>query len=51
VLPEDVIAVAPNVLRHRIALSDEAIATRVDSEQIIQQLFAGLAAPAKPLAA
>jgi len=51
VLPEDVIAVAPNVLRHRIALSDEAIATRVDPEQIIQQLFAGLAAPAKPLAA
>lgn len=51
VLPEDVVAVAPHVLRHRMALSDEAIANRVEPEAIIQQLLAGLTAPAKPLSA
>jgi MoxR-like ATPase len=48
-LPEDVIAVAPDVLRHRISLSDEALANQVDAEQLLKQLLAAVPAPVKPL--
>ncbi len=49
VLPEDVIAVAPDVLRHRISLSDEALASQVDTEQLLKQFIAAVPAPVKPL--
>ncbi|NDA69776.1 MAG: ATPase [Betaproteobacteria bacterium] len=51
VLPEDVRSVAPDVLRHRISLSDEALATQVSVDEILRQLLSAIAAPAKPLAA
>lgn len=51
VLPEDLSAVAPDVLRHRISLSDEAIATHVGTAHILKQLLAAVAAPVKPLGA
>ena len=51
VLPEDLSGVAPDVLRHRISLSDEAIATQVGTAHILKQLLAAVAAPVKPLGA
>ena len=51
VLPEDLSTVAPDVLRHRISLSDEAIATQVGTVHILKQLLAAVAAPVKPLGA
>ena len=39
VIPEDVRAVCPEVLRHRIGLSYEAEAENVTSEQIIEQII------------
>lgn len=51
VLPEDLSTVAPDVLRHRISLSDEAIATQVGTAHILKQLLAAVAAPVKPLGA
>lgn len=51
VLPEDLSAVAPDVLRHRISLSDEAIATQVGTAHILKQLLVAVAAPVKPLGA
>lgn len=51
VLPEDLSAVAPDVLRHRVSLSDEAIATQVGTAHILKQLLAAVAAPVKPLGA
>jgi MoxR-like ATPase len=49
VLPEDVSAVALDVLRHRISLSDEALATQIEAETILNQLLANIPAPTKPL--
>jgi MoxR-like ATPase len=49
VLPEDVSAVASDVLRHRISLSDEALATQIETETILNQLLANIPAPTKPL--
>lgn len=39
VLPEDIKAVVPNVLRHRIALSYEAAADNVSADEIISRLL------------
>jgi MoxR-like ATPase len=50
VLPEDITAIAPDVLRHRITLSDEAIATEVSAEQIVAELIAAVPVPVMPLA-
>lgn len=45
VLPEDVHAVAPDVLRHRVLLSYEAEAEGVRGDQVIAQLLARVALP------
>ncbi len=45
VTPQDVKTVGPDVLRHRIAVSYEAEAEEMTSEQIIEQIFAGLPVP------
>jgi MoxR-like ATPase len=45
VTPQDVKSVGPDVLRHRIAVSYEAEAEEMTSEQIIEQIFAGLPVP------
>ncbi len=45
VTPQDVKTVGPDVLRHRIAVSYEAEAEEMTSEQIVEQIFAGLPVP------
>jgi MoxR-like ATPase len=45
VTPEDVKAIAPEVLRHRILVSYEAEAENITSEQIIQWLFEAVEVP------
>ena len=45
VIPEDVRAVCPEVLRHRIGLSYEAEAENVTSEQIIEQIINAFIVP------
>ena len=44
VLPEDVRTVAPAVLRHRLMLSYDALADGVDSDQVVKELLAMVAA-------
>ncbi len=48
-LPEDLIDLVPDVLRHRLVLSYEALAEGVTPERIIQQIMARVAPPEKPL--
>ena len=45
VTPEDVKSVGADVLRHRIAVSYEAEAEEIDSEEIVKQLFDGVEVP------
>ncbi|MBY5992963.1 AAA family ATPase [Ferrimonas balearica] len=45
VAPEDIQAVAPNVLRHRILLSYQAEAEGVDADQVIQRILKLVAVP------
>ena len=39
VTPEDVKAIGPDVLRHRVVLTYEAEAEEVTSEQIVRRVF------------
>jgi len=48
-LPEDMMDIAPDVLRHRIALSYEALAEGQDADALIAQLMNHLPRPARPL--
>ncbi|MCP5027346.1 MAG: MoxR family ATPase [Actinomycetia bacterium] len=45
VTPQDVFDVAPDILRHRLVLSYEALARDVDVEQIVNRILATVAAP------
>ena len=45
VVPEDVKAIAPDVLRHRIILSYEAAAENVTPDRIIEQVLGAVAVP------
>jgi MoxR-like ATPase len=49
VLPEDVTDIAPDVLRHRIVLSYEAISDSVSSDQVIHRILQTVPVPDKPL--
>src|SRR5690606_3423866 len=49
VLPEDVIDVAPDVMRHRLSLSYEALSESVTADDIINQILRAVPAPEKPL--
>ena len=51
VLPEDVLDVTGDVLRHRIVLSYEALSEAVTTDQIVQTVLAAVPAPEKPLEA
>jgi MoxR-like ATPase len=51
VLPEDVIDLAPDVLRHRIVLSYEALAEEVSPDQIIRRFLQRIPAPERPMEA
>ncbi|MNS93839.1 hypothetical protein D3C72_1280360 [compost metagenome] len=45
VMPEDVKAVAPDVLRHRILVSYEAEAEEISVEEIIRKILVGIKVP------
>ena len=47
--PEDLIDIAPDVLRHRLVLSYEALAENVSTDDIIKDLLKAVAAPQRPL--
>jgi MoxR-like ATPase len=49
VLPEDVLDVTPDVLRHRISLSYEAISESITPDQIVSRILKAIPAPDKPL--
>ena len=48
-LPQDMIDIVPDVLRHRLVLSYEALAEGVTTDQIIARLLSSVTAPDKPL--
>jgi MoxR-like ATPase len=48
-LPQDVTDVAPDVLRHRLVLSYEALANGVTADEIVQRVLDHVPAPAKPM--
>jgi MoxR-like ATPase len=49
VLPEDVADLAPDVLRHRLVLSYEALSDGFSPDQIVQRVMQQIPAPQKPL--
>jgi len=49
VLPEDVSDLAPDVLRHRLVLSYEALSDALTPDQIVQRIMQHIPAPQKPL--
>jgi MoxR-like ATPase len=49
VLPEDMSDLVPDVLRHRLVLSYEALSEGLDSDAVIARIMARIAPPAKPL--
>ena len=49
-LPEDVVDLVPDVLRHRLVLSYEALADSLTADAIIQRIVAKVAKPEKPMA-
>jgi MoxR-like ATPase len=48
-LPEDVADIAPDVIRHRLSLSYEALADGLSTDQLIARIMQHLPLPAKPL--
>ena len=48
-VPEDVVDLAPDVLRHRLVLSYEALAAGVTADELVQTLIAKVRVPSKPL--
>jgi MoxR-like ATPase len=51
VLPEDVVDIAPDVMRHRIIISYEALSEGVTSDAIVAQILKAVPAPQKVLEA
>ncbi len=49
VLPEDVTDMVPDVLRHRLVLSYEAVADGVTPDRLLDQIMQHIPAPEKPL--
>jgi MoxR-like ATPase len=49
VMPQDVVDVAPDVIRHRLVLSYEALSDAVTSDAILHRILEHLPAPAAPL--
>jgi MoxR-like ATPase len=44
-LPEDVYAIAPDVLRHRLVLSYEALGDNVTTEHVVRAILANIPLP------
>ena len=49
-LPEDMVDLVPDVLRHRMVLSYEALADNITADQIVQRVMQKVAVPDKPMA-
>jgi MoxR-like ATPase len=49
-LPEDMTVLVPDVLRHRLVLSYEALADGLDADAVVQRVMKKIAVPDKPLA-
>ena len=49
VLPEDLIDLVPDVMRHRLVLSYEALAANITPDEIVQRVLKKIPAPEKPL--
>jgi MoxR-like ATPase len=49
VLPEDLTDIAPDVLRHRLVLSYEALSDALTPDQLILRIMKHLPAPERPL--
>ena len=49
-LPEDMVDLVPDVLRHRLVLSYEALADNLGADEIVQRVMRKIAVPDKPLA-
>jgi MoxR-like ATPase len=45
VLPQDVIAIAPEVLRHRVVLSYEALAEGIEADQVVEEVLRTIPVP------
>jgi MoxR-like ATPase len=50
VLPDDVCDLVPDVLRHRLALSYEALADELTADMLIEQIVAKVPRPDPPMA-
>ena len=50
VLPEDVVDLVPDVLRHRLVLSYEALADGLTADALVQRIVAKVSKPDKPMA-
>ena len=48
-LPEDVVDIAPDVLRHRLSLSYEALADGISADRLVLEILRRVPAPDKPL--
>ncbi len=48
-LPEDMVDLVPDVLRHRVVLSYEALAEGLTPDQVVDKIMAKIPPPAKPL--
>jgi len=48
-LPEDMTDLVPDVLRHRVVLSYEALSEGMSSDAVVQKIMGKIAPPAKPL--
>ncbi len=49
VLPRDIVDIAPDVLRHRVILSYEAVADSISPDQLIARIMQQVAVPEEPL--
>ena len=49
VLPEDVLDMAPDVMRHRLVLSYEALSDDITSDRIVSTILGRVAPPSVPL--
>ncbi len=49
-LPEDMTDLVPDVLRHRLVLSYEALADNLSADQIVQRVMQKISVPDKPMA-
>jgi MoxR-like ATPase len=50
VLPEDVVDIVPDVLRHRLVLSYEALAENISADDMVNRILGSVPVPDKPLA-